>query len=71
MLFSRKGKLKKEFDEQLISQFIDVKQTLKKAQMLESLSADYDLHLAAECKIAESKHLFLLREARVRKVKIQ
>jgi hypothetical protein len=70
MLFFKKGKLKKEFDELLIQQFIDTKQEWKKAQMLEELSDDYDLHISVERKIAESKHLFLLKEARIRKVKM-
>lgn len=71
MLFSKRGKLKREFDEQLIKQFIDTKQEWKKAQMLEALSDDYDLNISLERKLAESKHLFLLKEARIRKVKMQ
>ena len=71
MLFSKRGKLKKEFDEQLIRQFIETKQSWKKAQSLEELSDDYDLFVITERKIMESKHLFLLKEARSRKVKIR
>lgn len=71
MLFSKRGKLKREFDEQLIKQFIDTKQEWKKAKMLEALSDDYDLNISLERKLAESKHLFLLKEARIRKVKMQ
>ncbi|TWT05844.1 YaaL family protein [Planomicrobium sp. CPCC 101079] len=70
MLFFKRGKLKREFDEQLIQQFVDTKQEWKKAQMLETLSDDYDLNVSIERKIAESKHLFLLKEARIRKVKM-
>ncbi|MDN7243854.1 YaaL family protein [Planococcus sp. N028] len=70
MLFFKRGKLKREFDEQLINQYIDTKQEWKKAQMLETLSDDYDLSVSIERKIAESKHLFLLKEARIRKVKM-
>lgn len=71
MLFSKRGKLKKEFDEQLIDQFIETKQSLQKAQRLEELSDDYDLFVITERKIIESKYLFLLKEARNRKVKIR
>jgi hypothetical protein len=71
MLFSKRGKLKKEFDEQLIRQFIETKQSLKKAQTLEQLSDDYDQFVVTERKIIESKHLFLLKEARNRKVRIR
>lgn len=71
MLFSRRGKLKKEFDEQLISQFFDIKQELQSAKKMEEMSDDYDMYIIAERKIAESKYLFLLREARLREVKIK
>jgi len=71
MLFSRRGKLKKEFDEQLISQFFDAKQELQVAKEMEEMSDDYDLYIIAKRKIAESKHLFLLKEARLREVKIK
>lgn len=71
MLFSRKGKLKKEFDEQLISQFFDAKQELQVAKEMEEMSDDYDLYIIAKRKIAESKQLFLLKEARIREVKIK
>ena len=71
MLFSKKGKLKKEFDEQLINQFLDSTQELRKAQVLEDLSDDYEVFVMVDRKIAESKRLFLLKEARIRKVKIQ
>ncbi|WP_033543508.1 YaaL family protein [Planococcus sp. CAU13] len=71
MLFSRKGRLKKEFDEQLISQFFDTKQELQVAKEMEEMSDDYDLYIIAKRKIAESKYLFLLKEARLREVKIK
>lgn len=71
MLFSKKGKLKKEFDEQLINQFLDSTQELRKAQVLEDLSDDYEVFVMVDRKIAESKRLFLLKEARIRKVRIQ
>lgn len=71
MFFSRKGKLKKEFDEQLIAQFFDAKQELYVAKEMEEMSDDYDLYIIAKRKIAESKHLFLLKEARLREVKIK
>ncbi|TWT23898.1 YaaL family protein [Planomicrobium sp. CPCC 101110] len=70
MLFFKRGKLKREFDEQLIKQFIDTKREWKNAQMLEELTDDFDSRLLVERKIAESKHLFLLKEARIRKVKM-
>ena len=71
MLFSRRGKLKKEFDEQLITQFFAAMQELQTAKEMEVMSADYDFYIIARRKIAESKHLFLLKEARLREVKIK
>ena len=71
MLFSKKGKLKREFDERLINQYVETKQELTKALKLENLSDDYDLYIITERKIAECKHLFLLREARIRKVEMK
>lgn len=71
MLFSKRGKLKKEFDEQLISQFFTAKQELQNAKEMEEMSDDYDLYITTKRKIAESKHLFFLKEARVREVKIK
>ncbi len=71
MLFSKKGRLKKEFDEQLISQFFVAKQELQVAKEMEEMSDDYDLYIIAKRKVAESMHLFLLKEARLREVKIK
>ncbi|PSL24400.1 uncharacterized protein DUF2508 [Planomicrobium soli] len=71
MVFFKRGKLKREYDEQLIKQFIETKHEWKKAQTLEELADNFDYHVIVERKIAESKHLFLLKEARIRKVKMQ
>lgn len=71
MLFSKRGKIKKEFDTQLVQQYLDTKEEWKKAQAIEGLSDDYDIYAVAERKLAESKYLFLLKEARIRRVKIR
>lgn len=70
-MFFKKGKLKREFDEQLIQQFLDTKQDLIKAQTLQALAADYDQRSEAECKIFECKNLYLLKEARIRNVSMK
>ena len=70
-MFFKRGKLKREFDEQLIRQFLDTKRDLVKAQTLQALSADYDQRSEAECKICESKNLYLLKEARIRNVSMK
>lgn len=70
MWFLKRGKLKREFDDQLIKQFIKTKNEWEKAKMLENLTDDFDSFLHIERKVAESKYLFLLKEARIRKVKM-
>ncbi|MDN3451765.1 YaaL family protein [Planococcus sp. APC 3906] len=70
-MFFKRGKLRREFDEQLIQQFLDTKQDLVKAQTFQALSADYDQRSEAECKICECKNLYLLKEARIRNVSMK
>lgn len=71
MLFSRKGKLKKEFDEKLVSSIKETKETLNSAKVIEELTDDYNLNVIAERKRAESIHYYLYKEARVRRVIIK
>ena len=59
MLFSRKGKLKKEFDEKLVSSIKETKEELQSAKAIEGLMADYSLEIIAERKKAESIHFYL------------
>ena len=71
MFFSRKGKLKKEFDEKLVSSIKETKETLHNAKVIEGLTDDYSLELIAERKKAESIHFYLYKEARIRRVLIK
>ena len=71
MLFSRKGKLKKEFDEKLVSTIKETKNTWQNAKVLEELMDDYSLDMIAERKKAESIHFYLFKEARIRRVLIK
>ena len=71
MLFSRKGKLKKEFDEKLVSSIKETKEALQSAKVIEELTGDYNLNVIAERKKAESIHYYLYKEARVRRVLIK
>ena len=71
MLFSRKGKLKKEFDEKLVSSIKETKEELQSAKAIEGLMADYSLDIIAERKKAESIHFYLYKEARIRRVLIK
>jgi hypothetical protein len=67
-MFFRKGKLKKEFDENLIRLIRETNEDWKSAQVIEDFLDDYDLSVIAQRKIAESKHFFLFKEAKIRKI---
>lgn len=71
MFFSRKGKLKKEFDEKLVSSIKQTKETFHSAKVMEGLTDDYSLELISERKKAESIHFYLYKEARIRRVLIK
>jgi hypothetical protein len=70
MFFQRKGRLKKEFDEQLLHTFIHVKNSwLKQTDIIEkSVDPSDDVLLSA--KITRAKYLYLLREAKKRNISI-
>ena len=71
MLFSRKGKLKKEFDEKLVQLVKETKDDLQNAKVFEELIDDYNLDVLAQKKVAESIHFYLFKEARIRHVLIK
>lgn len=71
MLFSRKGKLKKEFDERLVTSIKETKEALQSVKVIEDLMDDYSLEVIAERKKMESIHFYLYKEARVRRVLIK
>lgn len=71
MLFSRKGKLKREFDEKLVQLMRQTKDDWHNAKTVEGLSDDYDLNIEAQRKAAEAIHFFLFKEAKIRKVNIK
>ena len=71
MLFFKKGKLKKEYDNKLIHLMKETQDDWKEAQVMEGFLDDYDLSVIAGRKIAESKHFFLFKEAKIRKIIIK
>ncbi|MEK4227875.1 YaaL family protein [Solibacillus sp. FSL H8-0538] len=71
MLFSRKGKLKKEFDERLVATIKETKDEWNNAKVIEELMDDYSLDVISERKKAESIHFYLFKEARIRRVLIK
>ncbi|WP_413368364.1 YaaL family protein [Lysinibacillus sp. 3P01SB] len=71
MFFSRKGKLKREFDEKLVQLIKETKDDFHHAKALEELIDDYNLDVIAQRKAAESIHFYLFKEARIRRVIIK
>ena len=71
MFFSRKGKLKREFDEKLVRLIKETKDDFHHARALEDLVDDYNLDVIAQRKAAESIHFYLFKEARIWRVIIK
>jgi len=71
MFFSKKQKLRKEYDAKLVGLIKEAKQDLDDIQHLEGIADDFELSTIAQKKIAESKYFYLFKEARIRKVLIK
>ena len=71
MFFSKKGKLKKEFDGKLVELIKETKDDWTNAKTIEGLVDDYDLEVLTQRKMAESIHFYLFKEARIRKILIK
>lgn len=71
MFFSRKGKLKKEFDERLVQSIKTAKDDLNNAKVMEDLMDEVNLDVLVQAKMAEALYFYLLKEARIRKVMIK
>ncbi|MBD7946399.1 MULTISPECIES: YaaL family protein [Psychrobacillus] len=70
-MFFKKGKLKKEFDQQFVTLIKATKEDWQQAQLIEDYLNDYDLNAVAKRKIAESIHFYLYKEAKIRNVIIK
>lgn len=67
-MFGRKRKLKKDFDDRLRSLLMETKDEWEQARDVEKYLNDYDQEVIVRRKIAESKHFYLFKEAKVRKL---
>ena len=67
-MFRRKSKLKKEFDERLHSLMMETKEDWEQARGIEKYLNDYDQEVIVRRKIAESKHFYLYKEAKARRL---
>ena len=67
-MFRRNKKLKKTYDDQLRSLMMVTKKEWEQAREVEKHLNDYDQEIIVQKKIAESKHFYLYREAKIRKL---
>lgn len=67
-MFGRKRKLKNEFDERLRTLMLETKEEWERARENEKYLNDYDQEVMVQRKIAESKHFYLFKEAKARRL---
>jgi len=70
MLFRKRDKLKREFDQYLLSQLELLKDEWMRQKSLIEKSIDPSDDIVNELKLVESKYFFLIREAKNRKISI-
>ncbi|OQP03945.1 hypothetical protein B1690_16925 [Geobacillus sp. 46C-IIa] len=71
MLWRRKGKLKRQFDEKLIAELQKARtEWLEQKQLIEK-SVDPSLEVLSALQLAEAKYFFLLREAKHRRITLK
>jgi Protein of unknown function (DUF2508) len=71
MFFRRKGRLRNEYDEKLLTQLQRFKEQSQRQKLLLEKSFDPSEEVICETKIAEAKYFFLIREAKQRNVTIK
>lgn len=67
-MFRGKRKLKREYDEYLRSLMMKTKAEWEQAKVVEKHLDDYNQDVIIGRKIAESKHFYLYREAKTRRL---
>ncbi|MFB1083514.1 YaaL family protein [Jeotgalibacillus sp. JSM ZJ347] len=71
MLFRKKGKLKKEYDDRLVHLMQQVREEWQQQKNLSDLSFEQSPQMLAEEKMAEARYFYLFKEARHRKIVIK
>ncbi|WP_042354605.1 YaaL family protein [Bacillus rubiinfantis] len=71
MLFRRKEWLRKEFDEKLITQLNRFKEQWQQEKSLLDKCFDPSEEVVCQTKITEAKYIFLLREAKQRRISLR
>ncbi len=71
LLWRRKGKLKRQFDEKLMAELQKARtEWLEQKQLIEK-SVDPSLEVLSALQLAEAKYFFLLREAKHRRITLK
>jgi hypothetical protein len=70
MFFRRKGWLRKEFDEKLLTQLNDYKNDWQNQKVLLEKSFDPSEEVICQSKLSEAKYFFLFKEAKYRNIRI-
>ncbi|MDN4527699.1 YaaL family protein [Fictibacillus fluitans] len=68
MFFSRKGRLRKEGDQRLLQSLDEIKTVWTNQKAMVERSLEPSDQVLYELKLTEAKYLFLLKEAKIRKV---
>ncbi|MED3562814.1 YaaL family protein [Bacillus xiapuensis] len=71
MFFRRKGWIRKEFDEKLLTQLSKFKENSQQQKILLEKCFDPSDEVICQTKIAEAKYFFLIREAKQRNVSLK
>lgn len=71
MLFRKKDRLKKEYDQKLIDQLSRLKNSWDNQRYLAENSVDPAEEIICQAKLAEAKYFFLFKEAKARNITIK
>ncbi|MCA1042605.1 YaaL family protein [Bacillus infantis] len=71
MFFRKKGRLRNEFDEQLLGQLNSLKDEWYNQKRLLEKSFDPSAEVMAQTKLAEAKYFYLFKEAKARKISVR
>ncbi|MGD6845771.1 YaaL family protein [Bacillus infantis] len=71
MFFRKKGRLRNEFDEQLLGQLNSLKDEWYNQKRLLEKSFDPSAEVLAQTKLAEAKYFYLFKEAKARKISVR
>ncbi len=70
MFFRKKGWLRKEFDDKLLSQIEEIKQNWRQQKLLLDKCVDPSNEVISQAKLAEAKYFFLFKEAKARRISL-